>query len=109
MSGMAGNVTAFNTSGLMTFAKSYIAPNKSDNHYLWMAGWLPSSARWSSMGAAFVAAKFGNIMDYLQLCSPLSTPPCSPLMLGMFWATSYRQRRFLRMLSGTLAAALHHV
>ena len=36
MSGMAGNVTAFNTVWTYDIYQSYIAPGKSDQHYLWM-------------------------------------------------------------------------
>ena len=36
MSGMAGNVTAFNTVWTYDLYQAYIAPNKSDEHYLWM-------------------------------------------------------------------------
>src|ERR1041385_6835816 len=36
MSGMAGNVTAFNTVWTYDIYQSYLGPNKSDAHYLWM-------------------------------------------------------------------------
>ena len=36
MSGMAGNVTAFNTVWTYDLYQAYIAPNKSDEHYMWM-------------------------------------------------------------------------
>ena len=36
MSGMAGNVTAFNTVWTYDLYQAYIAPNKSDEHYFWM-------------------------------------------------------------------------
>ena len=36
MSGMAGNVTAFNTVWTYDIYQSYIARNRSDKHYLWM-------------------------------------------------------------------------
>src|SRR6201997_1295105 len=36
MSGMAGNVTAFNTVWTYDLYQSYIAPNKSDRHYFVM-------------------------------------------------------------------------
>ena len=36
MSGMAGNVTAFNTVWTYDLYQAYIAPNKSDQHYIWM-------------------------------------------------------------------------
>ena len=36
MSGMAGNVTAFNTVWTYDIYQSYIAPKRSDSHYLWV-------------------------------------------------------------------------
>ena len=36
MSGMAGNVTAFNTVWTYDLYQAYFAPNKSDQHYFWM-------------------------------------------------------------------------
>ena len=36
MSGMAGNVTAFNTVWTYDLYQAYMAPNKSDQHYFWM-------------------------------------------------------------------------
>ena len=36
MSGMAGNVTAFNTVWTYDLYQAYIARNKSDEHYMWM-------------------------------------------------------------------------
>ena len=36
MSGMAGNVTAFNTVWTYDLYQAYLAPNKSDQHYFWM-------------------------------------------------------------------------
>ncbi len=36
MSGMAGNVTAFNTVWTYDLYQAYMRPNKSDAHYMWM-------------------------------------------------------------------------
>ena len=41
MSGMAGNVTAFNTVWTYDIYQAYINKNASDAHYLWMAEWRP--------------------------------------------------------------------
>ncbi|MEJ0089816.1 MAG: hypothetical protein WDM80_08750 [Limisphaerales bacterium] len=44
MSGMAGNVTAFNTVFTYDLYQAYFAKNKSDNHY---SGWVNSSPSWA--------------------------------------------------------------
>ena len=45
MSGMAGNVTAFNTVWTYDLYQAYIAKNKSDEHY---SGWVGPSRLWAS-------------------------------------------------------------
>ena len=46
MSGMAGNVTAFNTVWTYDLYQAYIAPKKSDQHYFWMGQFVPSWGSW---------------------------------------------------------------
>ena len=41
MSGMAGNVTAFNTVWTYDIYQAYINKNATDAHYLWMGRWPP--------------------------------------------------------------------
>src|SRR5213596_887159 len=67
MSGMAGNVTAFNTVWTYDIYQSYIRPGRSDQHYLWMGRMATIFGIAISLAAAYVAAKFNNIMDLLQL------------------------------------------
>jgi len=67
MSGMAGNVTAFNTVWTYDIYQSYIKPGQSDKHYLRMGQIATIFGTVVSMGAAYVAASFNNIMDFLQL------------------------------------------
>src|SRR6185369_10029362 len=67
MSGMAGNVTAFNTVWTYDIYQSHIRRNASDQHYLWMGR---AATVWGiilSIGAAYVANSFNNILDLLQL------------------------------------------
>ncbi len=52
MSGMAGNVTAFNTVWTYDIYQSYIAPDKSDDHYLWMGRVATVAGILLSIGAA---------------------------------------------------------
>ena len=55
MSGMAGNVTAFNTVWTYDIYQSYVAPGKSDAHYLWMGRWATIFGIMVSIGAAYLA------------------------------------------------------
>ena len=109
MSGMAGNVTAFNTVWTYDIYQSYIAPAKSDTHYLWMGRWATVFGILVSIGAAFIASKFNNIMDMLQLVFGfVNAPLFATFLLGMFWKRTSGHGAFFGLLSGMLLAALFH-
>ncbi len=109
MSGMAGNVTAFNTVWTYDIYQSYIAPGKSDEHYLWMGRWATVVGILISIAAAAVARQFNNIMDMLQLVFGfVNAPLFATFLLGMFWKRTTGHGAFFGLLSGTLAAAIFH-
>lgn len=109
MSGMAGNVTAFNTVWTYDIYQSYIAKDKSDAHYLWMGRMATVFGVVVSVGAAYFASRFNNIMDLLQLVFAfVNAPLFATFLLGMFWKRSTGHGAFFGLLSGTGAAALHH-
>ena len=109
MSGMAGNVTAFNTVWTYDIYQSYIRRGASDQHYLWMGRMATVFGIAVSVAAAYVATRFNNIMDMLQLVFAfVNAPLFATFLLGMFWKRATGHGAFLGLLSGTLAAALHH-
>ncbi|HTK38393.1 MAG TPA: sodium:solute symporter family protein [Pyrinomonadaceae bacterium] len=109
MSGMAGNVTAFNTVWTYDIYQSYIKRGASDQHYLWMGRMATVFGIMFSVAAAYVATRFNNIMDMLQLVFAfVNAPLFATFLLGMFWKRSTGHGAFLGLLSGTLAAAVHH-
>jgi solute:Na+ symporter, SSS family len=109
MSGMAGNVTAFNTVWTYDIYQSYIAKNKSDNHYLWMGRWATVFGILVSIGCAYLASQFNNIMDMLQLVFGfVNAPLFATFLLGMFWRRATGHGAFWGLVSGTLGAALFH-
>ena len=86
MSGMAGNVTAFNTVWTYDIYQSYIRPGQSDGHYLTMGRIATVAGVAISLAAAYVAASFNNIMDMLQLVFAfVNAPLFATFALGMFW------------------------
>jgi SSS family solute:Na+ symporter len=110
MSGMAGNVTAFNTVWTYDIYQSYINRRASDNHYLWMGRFTTVGGIALSIGAAYVAMRFNNIMDLLQaVFAFVNAPLFATFALGMFWRRTTGHGAFWGLLSGTLAAAVHHV
>src|SRR5713226_1517040 len=109
MSGMAGNVTAFNTVWTYDIYQSYIRRGASDQHYLWMGRMATVFGIVISVAAAYVTSRFNNIMDMLQLVFAfVNAPLLATFLLGMFWKRTTGHGAFLGLLSGTTAAALHH-
>ncbi|HZE73190.1 MAG TPA: sodium:solute symporter family protein [Pyrinomonadaceae bacterium] len=109
MSGMAGNVTAFNTVWTYDIYQSYLRPGASDQHYLWMGRMATIFGIAISVAAAYVATRFNNIMDMLQLVFAfVNAPLFATFLLGMFWKRATGHGAFVGLLSGTAAAALHH-
>jgi SSS family solute:Na+ symporter len=109
MSGMAGNVTAFNTVWTYDLYQSYIKPGQSDRHYLRMGHIITVVGILLSIACAYVASAFNNIMDMLQLVFGfVNAPLFATFLLGMFWRRATGHGAFFGLLSGTLAAALHH-
>lgn len=109
MSGMAGNVTAFNTVWTYDIYQSYINPHKSDRHYLWMGQMATVFGVIVSIGAAYMAKLFNNVMDFLQLIFAfINAPLFATFLLGMFWRRTTGHGAFFGLLAGTMAAAMHH-
>ena len=109
MSGMAGNVTAFNTVWTYDLYQSYVHPGASDEHYLAMGRFATVFGVLISIAAAYVAASFNNIMDFLQLVFAfVNAPLFATFALGMFWKRATGHGAFTGLVAGTLAAAIHH-
>jgi SSS family solute:Na+ symporter len=109
MSGMAGNVTAFNSVWTYDIYESYIKPGQSEQHYLMVGRFATVFGILASIGAAYVANHFNNIMDLLQLVFGfVNAPLFATFALGMFWRRSTGHGAFTGLLFGTLAAAVHH-
>jgi SSS family solute:Na+ symporter len=109
MSGMAGNVTAFNTVWTYDIYQSYIKPGQSDRHYLRMGHVATVFGILASVAAAYAATKFNNIMDMLQLVFAfVNAPLFATFLLGMFWRRATGHGAFLGLVIGTLSAAVHH-
>lgn len=109
MSGMAGNVTAFNTVWTYDIYQAYIRRNASDSHLLWMGRMSTVAGIGASVAAAYLATRFNNIMDFLQLIFAfVNAPLFATFLLGMFWKRATGHGAFTGLLGGTIAAALHH-
>jgi SSS family solute:Na+ symporter len=109
MSGMAGNVTAFNTVFTYDLYQSYIHKNAADRHYLWVGRFTTIAGVALSVGTAYLATHFNNIMDFLQLVFGfVNAPLFATFLLGMFWKRATGHAAFTGLLCGTGAAAMTH-
>jgi len=109
MSGMAGNVTAFNTVFTYDLYQSYIHKNGTDKHYLMVGRLATVGGILLSICTAYAAIAFNNIMDTLQLVfSFVNAPLFATFLLGMFWKRATGHGAFAGLIAGTSAAMLHH-
>ncbi|HUD55805.1 MAG TPA: sodium:solute symporter family protein [Terracidiphilus sp.] len=109
MSGMAGNVTAFNTVFTYDLYQSYIHKGASDRHYLAVGRWATVGGILLSIGTAFAVISFNNILDILQLVfSIVNAPLFATFLLGMFSKRTTGHGAFAGLIAGTSAALLHH-
>jgi SSS family solute:Na+ symporter len=110
MSGLAGNISAF--SALMThdLYRAYFRRDEADEHYLAVGRCFTAIAACLSVATAYIAVRYNNIMDYLQLILSLFNAPLfATFLLGMFttWATP--QAGFWGLLSGMSVALAHNL
>ncbi len=105
MSGMAGNVTAFNTVWTYDIYRSYIKRDAPDIHYLWMGRIVTVAGIILSVGTAYLTMHFASIMDYVQtLFSIFNAPLLGTFLLGMFWRRTTPWGGFWGLLVGTFSA-----
>lgn len=109
MSGMAGNVTAFNTVWTYDIYGSYIKRNMPDQHYLKMGKYTTVFGVIFSIGTAYIVQSFPNLMDYMQLIFTFFNAPLfATFLLGMFWRKATPWGGFFGLLAGILSAAFHY-
>lgn len=109
MSGMAGNVTAFNSVFTFDIYQSYFVKNKSDRHYLLVGKAVTVIGILISIATAYIAKGFNNINDFLQLVFGFVNGPLfATFLLGMFWKRATGHGAFWGLVAGTAAAAATH-
>ncbi|THD64384.1 sodium:solute symporter family protein [Phenylobacterium sp.] len=109
MSGMAGNVTAFNTVFTYDIYQAYIRKDADDAHYLHVGRLATAFGIAASIAAAYVVGQFNNIQDFLQLTMAfVNAPVFATFLLGMFWKRTTGHGAFTGLAVGILTAAVHH-
>ena len=108
MSGMAANVTAFNTVWTYDLYKT-MKPNQTDRQLLSMGKYATIFGIIAAMGFALVASKYNNIMSVLQLVFGfVNAPLFATFLLGMFTKRSNGTGSFWGLVVGTSAAVVFH-
>jgi SSS family solute:Na+ symporter len=109
MSGMAGNVTAFNTVWTYDLYQAYLAPNRPDAHYMTMGKYVTVVGIILSGLCALVARNYANAMDIIQLVFGfVNAPLFATFLLGMFWKRATSHGAFFGLCGGTLTSMLFH-
>ena len=107
MSGMAGNVTAFNTVWTYDLYQRWFNHSASDAHLIKVGRVTTIVGLLISACCAYAATKFNNIMDMLQLVFGfVNAPLFATFLLGMFWRRTNGHGAFYGLLTGTLCAAI---
>ncbi|HEU4848772.1 MAG TPA: sodium:solute symporter family protein [Rubrobacteraceae bacterium] len=102
MSGMAGNVTAFNTVWTYDIYKPYINRDAPDRHYLNVGRIATVVGVLLSIATAYLALGFTTIMDYVQVLHGLFLAPLfGTFLLGMFWRRTTGWGGFTGLVAGT--------
>jgi SSS family solute:Na+ symporter len=109
MSGMAGNVTAFNTVWTYNLYQAFFVPNKSDEHYFWMGKFITVVGIILSIFCAYFARHYNNAMDIIQLVFGfVNAPVFATFLFGMFWKRTTSIAAFFGLLGGIISSTLFH-
>lgn len=114
MSGMAGNISAFNTVWTYDIYQAYIRRPSGDAatdqaHYLRVARITTIVGVLASIASAGIAAEFRNVTDFMQtIFSMVNAPLFAVIFLGMFWKRCTGNGAFTGLLAGLFVAVLHH-
>jgi SSS family solute:Na+ symporter len=109
MSGMAANVTAFNTVWTYDLYSQMTGGKKTDKQLLSMGKVATIAGIILAMGCALIAAKYNNIMAILQLVFGfVNAPLFATFLLGMFTKRSNNAGAFWGLLIGTGTAVVFH-
>jgi SSS family solute:Na+ symporter len=110
MSGMAGNVTAFNTVWTFDIYQAYLARDANDRQLLRMGRLATVFGVLVSIAAAYLVQRFDSLMDYLQLLFGFFNAPIfATFLLGMFWKRATGHGAFAGLASGIGMGIVHHL
>jgi solute:Na+ symporter, SSS family len=105
MAGVAANVTAFNTVVTYDILQAYVWKDRGPGFYLRAGRWVTVVGILVSVGTAFIAKGYSNIMNYIQtLFSIFNAPLFATFIIAMFWKRATAWGGFWSLVAGTAAA-----
>ncbi|PBC63083.1 Na+/galactose cotransporter [Streptomyces sp. Tue6028] len=109
MAGMAANVSSFNTVFTNDIWAKYVVRGREDAYYVRFGRLITAIGVAASVGTAFLASSFSNIMSYLQtLFSFFNVPMFVVFIVGMFWKRASTKSGFWGLLAGTVTAMVNY-
>jgi len=109
MAGMAANVSSFNTVFTTDIWARYVVRDREDAYYVRFGRLITVIGVAVSVGTAFLASSFSNIMSYLQtLFSFFNVPMFVVFIVGMFWKRASAKSGFWGLLAGTVTAMVNY-
>ncbi len=109
MAGMAANVSSFNTVFTNDIWAKYVVRGREDGYYVRFGRLITAVGVCASVGTAFLASSFSNIMSYLQtLFSFFNVPMFVVFIVGMFWKRASAKSGFWGLLAGTVTAMVNY-
>ncbi len=109
MAGVAANVSAFNTVVTYDLYQDYIRGDADPRHYIAFGRIATVVGVLISIGTAFIAKGYENIMNYVQLLfSYFNAPLFATFIIGMFWKRATPWGGFAGILAGTFGAFITH-
>lgn len=110
MSGMAGNITAFNTVITYDIYQTYLKKDMPDRHYLAVGRTSTIVGTAIACASSYIVLNFNNLMDYMQLIGILFISPFFvAFLVGMLWKRPSATAGFLSMMGGLMGALLECV
>lgn len=110
MSGMAGNVTAFNTVFTYDIYQTYLVKQKPDRHYFIVGKMATIGGTLLACASSFIVLRFNNLMDYMTMVAGLFISPFFIVfLLGMLWKRPSATAGFLGMIAGLAGTATEYI
>jgi solute:Na+ symporter, SSS family len=109
MSGMAAVICAFNSVFVRDIYQPWLRREADDARDLRVARWATLGAVVVSLGIAFAAMYFGDLLGAISLgLAFLNGPLLATFLLGMFWRRATGHAAFAGTVLGMAAAVLHY-